>query len=392
MATKNIIFCADGTWNGDDNDPADVTDPTNVLKLFHNLAGVDTIDTIGLADEQERVLTGSDGAQQQVAKYLHGVGDSSNWLVKALGGTIGAGLVGRVLRGYTFVSRNYQPGDAIFLVGFSRGAYTARALAGLIAAKGLLNGHVTDLSDREAAYRAASAVWSDYRHSSLQEDEDALGKLEDLLDMLPGFLSKPAAAIALISPVEIAAVAVWDTVGSMGIPVFDSHDANIDALRFTDSKLSPNVRKGFQAIAIDEHRGNFVPCIWDADERVTQCAFPGAHSDVGGGYSAAKGETGLSDGALEWMMSVLRPCGAMFASPLAVVPAALATAPAHDPVLRAPWDVLPKTTRVPPNGQLPAGLQLHASVLARVAAGGVISDPSRQAAPYRPTNLCAYKI
>ena len=65
-----------------------------------------------------------------MAKYLHGVGDSNNFLAKVLGGGFGEGLITRIVRGYTFVSRNYEDGDKIYLVGFSRGAYTARALAG----------------------------------------------------------------------------------------------------------------------------------------------------------------------------------------------------------------------------------------------------------------------
>src|SRR6266498_1126811 len=77
---KNIIFCADGTWNGpgQDEDHDRVADPTNVFKVFANLDGVDAPETTRLADEQERRLATPDGTVQQVAKYLHGVGDSGN--------------------------------------------------------------------------------------------------------------------------------------------------------------------------------------------------------------------------------------------------------------------------------------------------------------------------
>ncbi|MBI3516297.1 MAG: DUF2235 domain-containing protein, partial [Proteobacteria bacterium] len=138
---KTIVFCADGTWNGPgEADHDDKTAAaTNVFKLFLNLRGDDTHGSYLLEKEQERQLVAADGTVQQVAKYLHGVGDSDNALVKLLGGTLGAGLITRIVRGYTFVSRSYEPGDRIFLVGFSRGAYTARALAGLIAAQGLLD-------------------------------------------------------------------------------------------------------------------------------------------------------------------------------------------------------------------------------------------------------------
>src|SRR5439155_14197616 len=111
--------------------------------------------------------------------YLHGVGDSRNFLVKILGGGGGAGLITRIVRGYTFVSRNYAPNDRIFLLGFSRGAYTVRALAGLIAARGLLDAGAPgqNLDDRENAYRLGSAVWFDYRREALAAEPLRLRQL-----------------------------------------------------------------------------------------------------------------------------------------------------------------------------------------------------------------------
>jgi hypothetical protein len=80
--SKTIIFCADGTWNGPgENDQTSAAKPaTNVLKLFLNLAGADSLDTMLLKDEQERTLAAPDGTVTQVSKYLHGVGDSTNFL------------------------------------------------------------------------------------------------------------------------------------------------------------------------------------------------------------------------------------------------------------------------------------------------------------------------
>lgn len=126
---KNIIFCSDGTWNDVDSQNA-----TNVFKLFNLLQG-SVISRTKFKDlsvdivEQEKII-----ANVQIAKYINGVGNSDNRIKKLLG----AGLIKRIVRGYTFISRNYQPGDNIVIVGFSRGAYTARALAGLIASQGLL--------------------------------------------------------------------------------------------------------------------------------------------------------------------------------------------------------------------------------------------------------------
>src|SRR5690242_11976985 len=96
---KNIIFCADGTWNGPGNDNM-ADQATNVFRLFVNLDGEDDIGSTLLANEQERNLT-VNGTMAQCAKYLHGVGDSHNVLIRLLGGTVGAGLIARIVRGYT---------------------------------------------------------------------------------------------------------------------------------------------------------------------------------------------------------------------------------------------------------------------------------------------------
>ena len=104
--TKNIAFFADGTWNGpgqDDNNDG-IPDPTNVFRLFDNLEGDDTPESKLLQDEQEQIALGPDGLPIQTSKYLHGVGDSRNVIHKIIGGGFGAGLINRIVRGYTFIS------------------------------------------------------------------------------------------------------------------------------------------------------------------------------------------------------------------------------------------------------------------------------------------------
>jgi len=111
---KRIIFCADGTWSGpakqtgvepmDGDDAAGEIPPdgvTNVVKLFENLDGAITAETKALQNEHEKVLSDAAGNPLQVAKYLHGVGDSKNLLIKLLGGALGLGVIGRIVRGYT---------------------------------------------------------------------------------------------------------------------------------------------------------------------------------------------------------------------------------------------------------------------------------------------------
>ena len=380
--SKNLVFCADGTWNGPGEAESGARDghPTNVFKLFSLLEGTDTPDSLRFADEQERVARDAAGEVVQWAKYLHGVGDSANPLVKLLGGAFGAGLIARVVRGYTFLSRNYAPGDALFITGFSRGAYTARALAGMVAKQGLMDARKLDLTDRAAAYRLGSAVW--YRHQQSLHTT-FLGRLQVFLADLPGFLaSAPPADHMLDAPLR--AVGVWDTVGALGIPAFAASHDRLDLFRFADTRLSPKVAAGFHAVSVDEARQDFDPTLWDPDPRIVQALFPGAHADVGGGYPAGE-ESGLSDGAFLWMAEQLAAQGLRLAAPPATAAAPSAAGSAHRPWAHFPWDHLPKGARA-----FPPGLRLHRSVLDRMAAGPVVPEPGQAPEPYAPANLGAY--
>ena len=365
---QNIVFCADGTWNGPGVDPdgSPSASATNVFKLFQCLEGTDSADSLRWGDEQERVAP-----DRQVAKYLHGVGDSRNPLVKLLGGAFGAGLITRVVRGYTFVSRNYQDGDRIFLAGFSRGAYTARALAGLIAACGLLDNRSLDLEDKEAAYRLGAAVW--YQHQRARKPS-LLVRLQTFVDDLPGFLQRPPAPEQMRAA-PVRCVAVWDTVGALGIPAF-ARDADYrDLFQFADTALSPKVARGLHALAVDEERQDFQPTLWDPDPRITQTLFPGAHADVGGGYP----ESGLSDGALVCMAGQLQEQGLLCQAPDARPDPAGA---AHQPWTHFPWEQMGRAPR-----RFPAGLVRHPSLAARMAAGPVEPEPGAGKVPYLPMNL-----
>jgi uncharacterized protein (DUF2235 family) len=386
--SKVLIFCADGTWNGpgqpDDDNTA--SPPTNVFKLFLNLAGKDLPGTMLLAKEQERVLTAADGTVSQWAKYLHGVGDSSNFLVQVLGGVVGSGLIARIVRGYTFLSRNYVPGDQIVITGFSRGAYTARALAGLIAAKGLLDATKNDLEDKTNAYRLGSAVWFAYRQAVARSETDWLVKLTNIAIDFPLFLHQPVPDDQLIkAPIKV--VAVWDTVGALGIPAYTRTDTRLDVFQFADTVLSPVVEHGIHAVAVDERRGDFTPTLWKPDGRIMQVLFPGCHSDVGGGFVGPGVETGLSDCTLKWMMDQLAGRGVMFAEPLAYVPRPDPRATSHATWLTGIWPHLPQGPRA-----FPAGLYLSKEVIDRVEAGLVIPDPSLAARAYKPDNLQDYLV
>jgi uncharacterized protein (DUF2235 family) len=324
--SKQIIFCADGTWNGPADHPnttdidgsaqndSDISDGvTNVIKLFANLSGHVTAQTQALHDESEKEFRDSAGPLLQIAKYMHGVGDSSNAVMKVLGGVFGAGVIARIVRGYTFISRNYLAGDSIHILGFSRGAYTARALGGMIASVGLLNPRNYDPDNKSQAYLRGLAAWLRCKGIVFAGDN----KLSSLLTALTAFAGEMVSRIELgkndlIPGVRIKSVAVWDTVGSLGIPNYVRGNRG-DFFSFVDRKLSPWVDHAFHAMALDERRLDFPVTRWDADPRVEQVWFVGAHSDVGGGYPLS--QCGLSDIALDWMMQKLAATGVSFAAP-----------------------------------------------------------------------------
>jgi uncharacterized protein (DUF2235 family) len=281
---KRIVLCFDGTWNT-------LTNPdeaTNVVRVGQALKPV-----------------ASDGVQQ-IVYYNSGVG-SGGYVDQFLGGVFGAGLKSNVKRGLTFLSFNYNTGetpedppDEIYIFGFSRGAYTARALAGVIGAIGGI--------PKVSSFGEVEQFWTHYKKSKenrKKHDEEIKAKLYPL--------PKNGKAIKC--------VAVWDTVGSYGVPagagltglarLFTSWTRN-----FRDNEISKRIEYGFHAMAIDERRRAFPATAWvprtkEASEdpnpeldalpepEVEQVWFAGAHANVGGGYI----QTGLSDQALLWMMA-----------------------------------------------------------------------------------------
>jgi uncharacterized protein (DUF2235 family) len=344
---KNIVFCADGTWNGTsvDEDQDGVPDITNVLKLFHLLQGETTLDSRRLQDEAEKVLKQGESVTQ-VAKYLHGVGDSSNPIMKLLGGVFGSGMIARIVRGYTFISRNYEEGDCIFIVGFSRGAYTARALAGMISSVGLLNKANVNLSDKDLTYSLGISAWRMYREKAgkKQKEKSMREIFADFIASMPGY-SRISLRDDQLRAAPVTGVAVWDTVGSLGLPCFDKDGKAVDAFRFADDVLSENVQHGIHALSYHERRGNFQPTLWRERTRIKQYRFGGAHADVGGGYPGD--ESALSNIALEWMLDELRPLNVLFKEFPAAWPKD-GFAPLHEPWLSGVFAALPNAERIWP--------------------------------------------
>jgi uncharacterized protein (DUF2235 family) len=401
-APKTIVFCADGTWNGlppEKPEYQKVADPkasdttpelgeglvgcTNVYRLFHCLEGGLVSDPT-TKKEQEKVF-GDPGNPSQVAKYIHGVGDSTSVVDKFAGGAFGIGVVARIARGYTYISRHYNPGDAIVIVGFSRGAYTARALGGLISTMGLLKPELATSPDDK--YQNAVAAWYKYRErrnaNALQKVLDFLTKIHNLgLDLDRKDLDQNS----FVDPVEIQAVAVWDTVGSLGFPIADLEvrGATKDIFQFTDNSLSDRVRFGLHALSIDEKRPPFTPTTWRKRDNVVQRLFAGAHSDVGGGYT----EHGLADISLKWMIEQLQQNGQLqlnSAKVATITPNPLDVA--HKPWAKPLYEVLNPQDR---NFSDLEDVEVDPSVLDRMAADGVAHEPGQPPEPYKPQNIARW--
>ncbi len=263
---KRIVICADGTWNRPEEDPSEDT-PTNVLRLARAIKPV---------DGREQV--------QQVF-YDWGIGaDHDRWI----GGLTGRGLNKKIMDSSRYIVQNYSSGSELFLFGFSRGAYTIRCLCGLIYNCGIVKrpdaALIQEAFDR---YRRRGAL----HHPS--GESSAAFRAE---------YSHPSR--------EIAFVGVWDTVGAMGIPcrflgLFDDRD------EFHNAKIGPNVRVARHALAIDQHRIDFEPTIWEPQPNMDmeQVWFSGAHADVGGGYGEDGNGNLLSDIPLDWLVREARKAG-----------------------------------------------------------------------------------
>jgi len=251
---KRIILCLDGTWNR----PDDKLHATNVVKIMRAIRHAD------------------DDGIQQVAFYDKGVGTGGP-VDRIIGGALGSGLDENIRDGYRFLANNYEAGDEIYIFGFSRGAFTARSLAGFVSVCGLLN---------KRSMGSLMRAWNLYRIHADDRDPAEVAAVRGLGD----------------TNVPIACVGVWDTVGALGVPVQRFNLVNRKH-EFHDTNLGAGVGCALHAIAIDEKRGPFAPTLWQAaapnpGQIVEQVWFAGVHSNIGGSYD----DPGLSDLTLDWMI------------------------------------------------------------------------------------------
>ncbi len=273
---KRIVICCDGTWNK----PAK-SRQTNVRKLY------------------QAVLNFAADGTRQIPWYDEGVGTEGSFLNKLRGGLFGSGLGKNVQDAYSEIVRNYQPGDHLYLFGFSRGAYTARSTLGLVRKCGVLRPElIGQVQEAWEYYKNALHPRSDdaktfrRNHSVLVQEPD-----QDEDDYVP----------------RAKLIGVWDTVGSLGIPVGRFQEK----FQFHDVALTSWVENGFHALAIDERRQDYAPTLWEQNpdpkvkQRMEQRWFAGVHGDVGGG-AGGEDDDAQSDRCLRWIIDAARGCGLEF--------------------------------------------------------------------------------
>jgi len=317
--SKNIVLLSDGTGNSS----AKIF-KTNVWRLYQALNLID--------------------ATKQVAYYDNGVGTSSFKPFAILGGVFGFGLKRNVIDIYSFCCRNYRPGDDIFGFGFSRGAFTIRVVAGLIASQGL----VKYTFDEAALARSAHDAYRAYRRrfniarslvTPLRACRDALIRTGRKLCGIP---VDPNPRIQ----VKIHFLGVWDTVDAYGGPIEEitrAIDYWIWPLSMPDHFMSTKINRACHALSLEDERDAFRPVLWDEryvrdhdgklhpmqppgwkptidsakysaaidQMRLSQVWFVGVHSDIGGGYP----QDGLSYFTLDWMIDRAIPYGLRLLKP-----------------------------------------------------------------------------
>jgi len=380
---KDIVVLCDGTAN-----QVNILSQTNVLRLA-------------------RLLQKTGGDRRQVVYYDPGLGTEGapgaltpfgRWVTKGLGLVFGYGLKKNLSDAYAFLVQHYEPGDRIYIFGFSRGAYTARALTGLLQRVGLLERGCDNLIPYAIRYFQKR---DDHQLNFFKQRFSRTYHLA-WRDVVPDIAEIPALKEKASRPsrgvIPVHFLGVWDTVKSIG--------TLRSQVTLPDTDWLPNMINGRHAVALDEKRSQYRPELWGSDtdsghaerlkeKRFQTCLhadvetmwFAGVHSDVGGGYGLSvkmerelflkrdkpskpspeelerrKTEVGLAYVSLQWMMDAAAKHGLLFDQDVLVeeplTPDVRATV--HNPLLPA-WWLLAWWRRT-----LPRGAQIHPSVQERI--------------------------
>jgi len=273
---KRLIACTDGTWDKPGEKIHGIPVDSNVCLLY------------------DAILEQGEDGIRQLKTYDTGVGADHGIKDKLIGGLTGAGIDKKIIDVYTFLVQNYEPGDPIYLFGFSRGAYTARSVAGFIRNCGILKPEFLHLTDQ---------AYSLYRKHSKHTAPDS--------DKMTAFRKN----YCFENVTRIKFIGVWDTVGSLGIP-FPWFSLYNRRYKFHDVKLSSTIDYAYHALAVDERRRLFRPTLWQLSDNTEHGAttvleqrwFSGFHANIGGGYT----DRGLSNLTLHWMIGKAKLTGLCF--------------------------------------------------------------------------------
>lgn len=243
---KNIVVFLDGTWN---NAVSTDTPPTNIYALTQSVAKTN-----------------------QLKSYYPGVGAHTGWLGKYLYGATGKGVFQTARSAWQFVSTNHEEGDKVFIFGFSRGAFAARHLAGMIVRRGLKG-------------------WQ--------------GNIEETFREWQIDTRKPCTTVHQ----EVHFLGLFDCVPGNYLYVWRDRSSYLNA-----TQLEPGILNVRHAVSMHERRWSFRPLIFEPSPHhnsFAQLWFPGFHSDVGGGKDVADGLASLS---LWWMMREAYGLGLSFSN------------------------------------------------------------------------------
>ncbi|MFL6390416.1 MAG: DUF2235 domain-containing protein [Terriglobales bacterium] len=280
---KNIVVCCDGTAN------EFAEDRTNVVKLYYTL-------------EQD--------PKKQIVYYHPGLGTMepagalstfTRKFTRMLGMAVGFGLASDVRDAYVFLMDHFETGDQVFLFGFSRGAYTARAVCSLLHMYGLIPASNAPLVPYAIRMMMAIEKFQGEGKSQkkMKKQQEAFNNYQKLAGDFKTMMCR--------RDCNPHFVGVWDTVSSIGW--------KNNPLKLPYIADNPDIAIGRHAIAIDERRAFFRSHRWIPSKQmqehgpkdVLQVWFPGVHCDVGGGYP--EGGSGLSKIALEWMLEQAKMAG-----------------------------------------------------------------------------------
>ena len=321
---KRLVICADGTWNTRDQqkDGSGKRCPTNVTKVARAVRPRD------------------DNGVDQIVFYHDGLGTGGP-LDKVTGGAFGAGIEDNVRVLYRHIAYNWEPGDEIFLFGFSRGAFTVRTLAGFMFMLGLVQ------KDDDYYVPELYACYEDSKGPGTREWDKAFHRITD---------HRPCPPIKFVG--------VWDTVGSLGAPGLLGFFLNSDKYKYHQVGINAAMQHAYHAMAIDERRKPFAPTLWERPAGWTgtleQAWFAGVHCNVGG----SEKPDGVANEALHWMVEKASNHGLAFdASYLAHYTPCFNTRLANSMTLK----YRPLGEHVRPIGAYAAhGEMLHQSVLDRL--------------------------